>query len=156
VHGAWHAAWCWDAHFLDFFADKGFRAVAGSLRGYGASTLAQPLNSCSVADYVDDVRATVELLGCEPVLIGHSLGGIVVQKYLESLRTRAAVLMASHPPQRMPSRMTTPLLVVDGEHDSAYGTEAVIFPSMGHDMMLEPGWAQVAERIEGWVTDQGL
>lgn len=23
VHGAWHGAWCWDEHFLDFFADKG-------------------------------------------------------------------------------------------------------------------------------------
>lgn len=26
IHGAWHAAWCWDDHFLDFFADWGFRA----------------------------------------------------------------------------------------------------------------------------------
>jgi len=33
VHGAWHAAWCWDENLLDFFADKGFRAVAVSLRG---------------------------------------------------------------------------------------------------------------------------
>jgi len=37
VHGAWHAAWCWDEHFLGFFADRGFRAVAVSLRGHGAS-----------------------------------------------------------------------------------------------------------------------
>ena len=28
IHGAWHAAWCWDEHFLSFFADKGYRAVA--------------------------------------------------------------------------------------------------------------------------------
>jgi pimeloyl-ACP methyl ester carboxylesterase len=26
VHGAWHAAWCWDENFLGFFADMGFRA----------------------------------------------------------------------------------------------------------------------------------
>ena len=36
VHGAWHGAWCGDEHFLDFFADKGYRAVALSLRGHGA------------------------------------------------------------------------------------------------------------------------
>jgi hypothetical protein len=24
VLGGWHAAWCWDEHFLDFFVDKGF------------------------------------------------------------------------------------------------------------------------------------
>ena len=28
VHGGWHGAWCWDDHFLDFFADAGYRAVA--------------------------------------------------------------------------------------------------------------------------------
>jgi pimeloyl-ACP methyl ester carboxylesterase len=33
VHGGYHAAWCWGEHFLDFFADKGFRGVAVSLRG---------------------------------------------------------------------------------------------------------------------------
>jgi pimeloyl-ACP methyl ester carboxylesterase len=35
VHGGWHAVWCWDDNFLDFFADKGFRAVGVSLRGHG-------------------------------------------------------------------------------------------------------------------------
>ena len=28
VHGGWHGAWCWDDHFLDFFAAAGYRAVA--------------------------------------------------------------------------------------------------------------------------------
>jgi hypothetical protein len=38
----------------------------------------------------------------------------------------------------------------------AYRTEAEFFPAMGHDMMLEPGWASVAERIDMWLTAQGL
>jgi pimeloyl-ACP methyl ester carboxylesterase len=54
VHGGCHAAWCWDEHFLNFFADKGFRAVALSWRGHGRSILAKSLRSCSVADYLDD------------------------------------------------------------------------------------------------------
>src|SRR5512141_2985715 len=37
VHGAWHAAWCWDEHFLDFFAGQGFAVHALSLQGHGAS-----------------------------------------------------------------------------------------------------------------------
>jgi pimeloyl-ACP methyl ester carboxylesterase len=94
VHGASLAAWCWDEHFLDFFADHGFRAVAVSLRGHGASTLPKRLNSCSVADYIDDVRSTVDMLSSEPVLIGHSMGCFVVQKYLEKHRAAAAVLIA--------------------------------------------------------------
>lgn len=30
VHGGAHAAWCWDDHFLDYFAENGFRALAVS------------------------------------------------------------------------------------------------------------------------------
>lgn len=82
VHGASIAAWCWDEHFLDFFASRGYRAAALSLRGHGASTLSKPLNSCSLADYVDDVNAVVGKLGFPPVLIGHSLGCWVVLNYL--------------------------------------------------------------------------
>jgi pimeloyl-ACP methyl ester carboxylesterase len=99
VHGGDLAAWCWDEHFLDFFADKRFRAVAVSLRGHGASTLSQALNSCSIADYVDDVRTAVDMLGADPVLIGHSMGCNVVQKYLEKHPAPAAVLMAPSTPR---------------------------------------------------------
>jgi hypothetical protein len=33
-----------------------------------------------------------------------------------------------------------------------YHTEPEIFSGMGHDMMLEPGWADVAERIHNWLN----
>ncbi len=97
VHGAWHAAWCWDEHFLPFFADKGYRAVAVSLRGHGSSPPSKPLRT-SIADYVDDVNSVAEGLPTRPVVIGHSVGGLVVQKYLESHNAPAGVLIASTPP----------------------------------------------------------
>lgn len=98
VHGAWHAAWCWNDHFLDFFANNGYRSVALSLRGHGASTVSQPLRRCSIADYVDDVAAVADAMPTPPVLIGHSMGGFVVQKYLESRDAPGGVLLASAPP----------------------------------------------------------
>jgi len=64
--------------------------------------------------------------------------------------------------------VTAPLLVLgatdagsraNGEVSAAartYQTDAELFPSMGHMMMLEPGWQAVAERIEGWLGGQGL
>ena len=55
VHGAWHGAWCWDEHFLDFFADKGFRALAVSLRGHGGSSASKPIRFHSLADYVEGI-----------------------------------------------------------------------------------------------------
>jgi pimeloyl-ACP methyl ester carboxylesterase len=241
VHGAWHAAWCWDEHFLGFFADKGYRALAVSFRGHGSSPTDKSLRVCSVADYVDDVGSVADSLPTTPVVIGHSMGGLIVQKYLESHNAPAGVLMASIPPQGnlgsalrwirqrpahfakmtvtgkglpyistpqlarekffsaytpesdvlayaarlqedssrigidcallklpRPKRVSTPMLVLGAEEDGAhtrkeilataraYGTEAECFPDMGHNMMLEPGWAAVAERIHGWLGTRGL
>lgn len=97
VHGAWHAAWCWDEHFLDYFADKGYRALAVSLRGHGNSPAPRRKQTCSVADFVNDVDSVANSLPMRPVVIGHSLGGFVVQKYLEAHDAPAGVLVASMP-----------------------------------------------------------
>ena len=85
-------------HFLEFFADKGYRALAVSLRGHGRSPTSKPLRKCSVADYVDDVASVADTLDTRPVIIGHSMGGFVVQKYLESHAAPAGVLLAAFPP----------------------------------------------------------
>jgi pimeloyl-ACP methyl ester carboxylesterase len=67
-----------------------------------------------------------------------------------------------------PERVTAPMLVLGADEDGAhtrkeilataraYGTEAEFFPDMGHNMMLEPGWAAVAERIDGWLGTLAL
>lgn len=64
-------------------------------------------------------------------------------------------------------RVTTPLLVLEAEDvcwgpkmardiARAYRTDVEFFPKMGHNMMLEPGWQTVAERIDAWLTTRGL
>lgn len=239
VHGGCHSAWCWDDGFLDYFADSGFRAVALSLRGHGGSSSDKSLHRCSMADFVEDVDAVARTLGAPPVLIGHSMGGFIVQHYLGRLRGAAGVLMASIPPDGVlgasvrvmrshpwsslrsnvggpevifkppltrehlfsvntpqtvvdacaariesesrravwfdamvkrpkPSRVSAPMLVLGGADDGtitnnevhatarAYRTEAELFPGMGHNMMLEPGWPAVAGRIETWLGKRGL
>src|SRR5271168_3479351 len=67
VHGALHAAWCWDEHFLDFFADKGYHAVALSLRGHGASPGRERLRWTGLQEYVGDVAETAAQLPTQPV-----------------------------------------------------------------------------------------
>jgi pimeloyl-ACP methyl ester carboxylesterase len=239
VHGGMHAAWCWDEHFLEYFAGQGFRAVALSLRAHGGSGTDKPLKKCTVADYVDDVRTVAKELESTPIVIGHSLGGFTLQHYLMRHDAPAGVLMASLPPQGAlrcalrvwrkhplismrantfgeskevftripreslfcehtpqaivdagaarcenesiraafvdagfrlpkPAMVSTPLLVLGGEDDGtvtnaevsatarAYGTTAELFPRMGHNMMIEPGWADVADRICGWLADRNL
>ncbi len=64
-------------------------------------------------------------------------------------------------------RVNTPMLVLGAMHDGfvsvravratgrAYRTEPEFF-DMGHNMMLEPGWADVAERIHTWLGSRDL
>lgn len=98
VHGTSHAAWCWDEHFLGYFAEHGYRAAAVNLRGHGGSPVSTSLRRVSLSDFVDDLRTSVLAMGNAPVLIGHSLGGFVIAKYLERYETPGAVLVASAPP----------------------------------------------------------
>lgn len=103
IHGAYTAAWCWEEHFLSFFAEAGYAAHALSLSGHGASPGRKHLDSFSIADYVRDVATTVAALPAPPVLVGHSMGGFVVQKYLEDHEAPGAVLMCAVPPQGLMS-----------------------------------------------------
>ena len=99
VHGTSHAAWCWDEHFLGYFAEHGYRAAALNLRGHGRSPVSTSLRRVSLSDFADDLRASVLAMGTAPVLIGHSLGGFVIANYMERYDTPGAVLVGSAPPR---------------------------------------------------------
>jgi non-heme chloroperoxidase len=97
VHGAFTGAWCWDEYFLPYFAARGHDAWAVDLRGHGEH--AEPSDFASLDDYVADVLLAIERLGEPPVIIGHSMGAIVVQRALRRAKVRAVGLLAPVPPQ---------------------------------------------------------
>lgn len=96
VHGMWHGAWCWDEFFLPFFADAGYHVTALSLRGHAGSE--GKIVGSSIMDYVRDVEEVAKTLPTPPMLIGHSMGGFIVQKFLEQHSAPAGVLLAPAPP----------------------------------------------------------
>lgn len=98
LHGAFAGAWCWEVHFLPYFVQRGFTVCAPSLRGHGRSDGQQQLQQTGLHEFVRDLERVVGELEHPPVLIGHSMGGLVIQKYLERHTAPAAVLMASVPP----------------------------------------------------------
>ncbi|MFA9441294.1 alpha/beta hydrolase [Uliginosibacterium sp. sgz301328] len=239
VHGAYAGAWCWDDHFLSYFASHGWSAHAVSLSGHGGSAGREHLDALSIDDYVNDVREAIASLPARPVLVGHSMGGLVVQKLLEHEDVPGVVLMCSVPPGGLamaaagllfqrpamlldlnrvlgggqphldtlrealfhqpvtpevlqscflrmqpesmravwdmtlfalpsPARMyRPPMLILGAEHDTliparqvvdtgeTYGVQAEIFADMGHGLMLERDWRQVADRIREWLDEQG-
>jgi pimeloyl-ACP methyl ester carboxylesterase len=95
VHGMWHGAWCWEEFFLPFFADNGYHVTALSLRGHAGSE--GRIRGCTIEEYVRDVERIAKTLNTPPVVIGHSMGGFLTQKYLERNDAPAAVLLASNP-----------------------------------------------------------
>ncbi len=79
------------------FAAVGYPTVAVSRRGrlgVGPERAA----GLSFDDYVDDTKAVIDELGGTPVLVGHSLGGLVAQRLAEEGRASAVALLASAPP----------------------------------------------------------
>ncbi|GAB2899736.1 alpha/beta hydrolase [Uliginosibacterium flavum] len=99
LHGAYAGAWLWDKHYLPFFAERGWNTSAFSFSGHGKSRGTEQLNTLSIQDYVDDLAEVVAAMPVRPVIIAHSMGGLVLQKYLESAEIPAAVLLCSVPPQ---------------------------------------------------------
>jgi non-heme chloroperoxidase len=98
VHGAFASAQIWAPFFLPYFAEQGYAAYAVSVRGHGASSRPSRTNDIRLLDYVADVLGAMARLPATPVLIGHSMGGMIVQKILAERPLPAAVLMCPAPP----------------------------------------------------------
>lgn len=115
AHGICHGAWCWE-NFLHFFSKRGYDCYALSYRGHGGSSGRMKLDSFSIADYVEDIHAAVGFCagasGCKPVLIGHSMGGGAVQKYIGSYAKSVcgAVLFASATAGGLPKSIVCDML----------------------------------------------
>lgn len=94
VHGLGHGAWCW-AHWLKAAAEAGHPAYALSLRGHGASP--GTLRTAAMGHYAEDVLHVAGTLPSRAVLVGHSMGGLVVQRVLARYAAHAGVLVAPVP-----------------------------------------------------------
>lgn len=97
IHGAWHWSWCWDVHFMDYFAGKGYATYALDLSNHDTNQKSKSLNATRLSDYVEDVQEAINSIGQEPILVGHSMGGAVIQKFLEKYTCKAAICLASLP-----------------------------------------------------------
>jgi len=99
IHGSYHAAWCWEKHFLPFFRSKGYAAYALSLRSQGnGSVVGEPASVAGTLEcHAADVASCVEMLHerhSQPVVVvGHSFGGLIVQRAVADLcQSRREVL----------------------------------------------------------------
>lgn len=107
VHGLAGGAWYWD-RYQRVLAEHGFTSHALNLRGHHDSRGVADLGRVSLTDYVADVSEAAACLG-RPVVVGHSLGGLLAQAVAAAGGVSAAVLLTSMPPRGI--RFASPGLV---------------------------------------------
>ncbi len=101
IHGMWGTPKVW-ASFMPHFEAAGHVTDAVTLRHHTTLITEPPpegLGTTSILDYVDDVVKTVNALETAPVLIGHSMGGLVAQ--MVAARTdnvKAVIALTPAPP----------------------------------------------------------
>ena len=94
IHGAWHGPWCWDG-FAARLAERGHDVRTVRLRGHDQSG---KRIWHRIHHYLEDVRRAAERFAEPPTLVGHSMGGLLAQRYAQRHPARAVVLLASLPP----------------------------------------------------------
>ncbi len=149
VHGGHVGAWCWADHFLPWFAARGFPAFAVSLRGHGESGGRERLNLFGIADYARDVAAAVNALPRPPIVIGHSMGGTIVQKHLEQASAHAAVLACPVPPFGiLPSTLSLALTrpALFAEINAVHGGGSASLAMLAEALFAAPAEAALLER----------
>ena len=100
IHGMWGGAWYWE-RFSDFFTNRGYDCVVPTLRHHDAEPGTQPepaLGGTGLLDYAGDLDELIQDLGEKPIIMGHSMGGLLTQILGSRGLARALVLMTPAPP----------------------------------------------------------
>lgn len=114
VHGAYASSGYWAVHFIPFFQSQGYDCNALDLAGHGASGGREALDQFGIDEYAEDVAHAMNEIGKPAVVIGHSMGTLVIQRYLErgrrSPRSSSPRSRRPAPPAAPPSsRCVTPI-----------------------------------------------
>jgi len=141
VHGAWHGAWCWQKIVPPLWA-AGHRVYAVTLTGVGER--AHLLSKAVTLDtHIADVAAVIEteeLL--DPILVGHSYGGVVITGVADRLAARLRHLVyldavvlhpgeswsSAHPPEVQAARRQA-----IAEHGALPAPDPALFGLSGAD-----------------------
>ena len=97
VHGVCHGSWCWEEKFIPYFKELGYDCIALNLPGHETLGSTQRI-SYALNEYVQALHQAVAKLDKPPIIIGHSMGGMILQRFLKTGSCKKAILMSSVPP----------------------------------------------------------
>jgi len=95
VHGSWGSSAMWMT-YIQFLSQDGWDVYALDLRGHGKSE--GSVGGASMENYVQDVRQVITEYGVKnPIVIGHSMGGLIALMYAAEHSARAVVSIDPSP-----------------------------------------------------------
>jgi len=97
LHGLFAGSWVYE-RFLPLAAARGHPAAALSFRGHPPAPPIPAIGRTSIAAYCHDAAEAARALD-RPIVIGHSLGGLVALLLAARNLVRAVVLVSSAPPR---------------------------------------------------------
>lgn len=81
IHGMWGGAWYWE-NYAEYFEKKGYHCIRPTLRFHDMEPNKVPnpqLGTTSLLDYAEDLEKEIRKLDTTPILMGHSMGGLLTQ-----------------------------------------------------------------------------
>ena len=108
LHGLFAGSWVYE-ELLPLIAERGHPAAALSFRGHPPAPPNASIGRTSIAAYCHDAAEAAKALD-RPIVIGHSLGGLVALLLASRNLVRAVVLVSSAPPRGI-SALSLPMLL---------------------------------------------
>jgi pimeloyl-ACP methyl ester carboxylesterase len=90
IHGAWHGGWCWNK-VVPLLEQAGHTVAAPDLPSHGKDTT--PINEVTLQSYADRACETARAQVEPVILVGHSLGGVVITQTAEQCPDKIKTLV---------------------------------------------------------------
>ncbi|MGB9736297.1 MAG: alpha/beta hydrolase [bacterium] len=100
IHGMWGGSWYWE-RYKKFFESKGYTCITPVLRYHNVDPESKPpeeLGTTSLLDYADDLEKVIKELPANPILMGHSMGGLLSQMLAGRGLAKAIILLTPASP----------------------------------------------------------
>ena len=84
VHGAYVNSTCWEFNFIPYFQRNGYDCYTVDLSGHGNSEGRERVDDFGLNDFVDDLTLARQKIGRPTIVVGHSMGARVLERFLEN------------------------------------------------------------------------
>lgn len=119
IHGAWHGSWCWDK-VVPLLEKEGHTVIAPDLPGHGNDK--PPITEITLQAYANRVCEVLDAQAEPAILVGHSMGGVVITQAAEYRPEKIRKLV-----------YVTAFLLQNGEFLLQYAepdTDALVLPNL--------------------------